>query len=778
MEVVGLVSGGKDSCYAMMKCIQYGHKIVALANLMPADDEVDELDSYMYQTAGHQIIVKYAECMGVPLFRRRIRGTTRQAFAHGFSLFMMHTFQVTCSLCRRQNLSYKLTPGDEVEDMFILLSEVKRQIPSITAVSSGAIASDYQRLRVESICSRLGLVSLAYLWKHDQSLLLNEMISNEIVAIFVKVASLGLDPKKHLGKELAELNPYLHKLKELYGINVCGEGGEYETLTLDCPLFTFLRYLVFCLTIHVKLTYNFSECPNRAYRFPSHASLSRHHCSCRGSAPLGFHLIKKDEHVPVNNKTSYVYEVVNDCSQSTEDTSKSLVAPNFPDVSDCRLRISGTKKDSTFCICCWLTDGCESSTDLQGDLEVVLQKIESKLLECGCGWESVLYIHLYIADMNAFSSANQIYVKYITQDNCLFGVPSRSTIELPLLKVGLGKAYVEALVANDKSKQVLHVQSISCWAPSCIGPYSQATLHNNILYMAGQLGLDPPTMVLCSGGLSGEMEQALENSEAIARSFKCSISSSAILFVIYCSNEMPLSERYKIQEKMYEFLKRNREGKLPMQTRLLDPNFIYVLVPDLPKHALVELKPILYVSGSDAMTTDTEDDSYITAPNGWGFQHESWHDSGVQKCIVEGSICVVVLSVTDQFASKLCSSTQSGIQCSELCGDDLSVLQMENVAKFTIYKLDMVMGENNFFWEDVTTLRLYVPTSTHIQMERLSLIFGHALEEFGQTSHGTKFRKDDVVFNLVPVLGVGSSATAMIDLITCELFAQKLSKQL
>lgn len=23
----------------------------------------------------------------------------------------------------------------------------------------------------------------------------------------------------------------------LYGINVCGEGGEYETLTLDCPLF-------------------------------------------------------------------------------------------------------------------------------------------------------------------------------------------------------------------------------------------------------------------------------------------------------------------------------------------------------------------------------------------------------------------------------------------------------------------------------------------------------------------------------------------------------------
>jgi diphthine-ammonia ligase len=69
-----------------------------------------------------------------------------------------------------------MTPGDEVEDMFILLNEVKRQIPSVTAVSSGAIASDYQRLRVESVCSRLGLVSLAYLWKQDQSLLLQEMV--------------------------------------------------------------------------------------------------------------------------------------------------------------------------------------------------------------------------------------------------------------------------------------------------------------------------------------------------------------------------------------------------------------------------------------------------------------------------------------------------------------------------------------------------------------------------------------------------------------------------
>lgn len=80
-------------------------------------------------------------------------------------------------LVRNQGLNYNRTTGDEVEDMWILLKEVKRRIPSISAVSSGAIASDYQRLRVESVCSRLGLVSCAYLWKQDQSSLLQQMVN-------------------------------------------------------------------------------------------------------------------------------------------------------------------------------------------------------------------------------------------------------------------------------------------------------------------------------------------------------------------------------------------------------------------------------------------------------------------------------------------------------------------------------------------------------------------------------------------------------------------------
>jgi diphthine-ammonia ligase len=93
---------------------------------------------------------------------------------------------------------------------------------------------------------------------------------------------MGLKPHAHLGKTLTEMQPQLRHLNwyifvldidgvlffrhltfpsyevvnyllfipygSMYGINVCGEGGEYETLTLDCPLFkASFKYVLFPL---------------------------------------------------------------------------------------------------------------------------------------------------------------------------------------------------------------------------------------------------------------------------------------------------------------------------------------------------------------------------------------------------------------------------------------------------------------------------------------------------------------------------------------------------
>ena len=42
---------------------------------------------------------------------------------------------------------------------------------------------------------------------------------------------------RHIGKPLRAVRDELHRLEKQYGVHVCGEGGEFETLTLDCALF-------------------------------------------------------------------------------------------------------------------------------------------------------------------------------------------------------------------------------------------------------------------------------------------------------------------------------------------------------------------------------------------------------------------------------------------------------------------------------------------------------------------------------------------------------------
>jgi 2-iminobutanoate/2-iminopropanoate deaminase len=48
-------------------------------------------------------------------------------------------------------------------------------------------------------------------------------------------------------------------------------------------------------------------------------------------------------------------------------------------------------------------------------------------------------------------------------------------------------------------------------APQAIGPYSQAVRTENMIYTAGQIGLDPATMEIVSGGVEAETRQVLNN---------------------------------------------------------------------------------------------------------------------------------------------------------------------------------------------------------------------------------------------------------------------------
>ncbi|KAJ2061709.1 diphthine--ammonia ligase [Coemansia sp. S146] len=209
-----MCSGGKDSTYNMMKCVEDGHEIIALAHAHPPEDAAqEELDSYLFQTVGSSAVATIAECMDLPFYLQVIAGSA-----------------IT------QTLDYELTEDDETEDLFALLSNVKHHHPDVAGVSVGAIFSSYQANRVQHVCDRLGLTMLAYLWHREQVGLLREMVHNGVEAILIKVAAMGLG-KDDLGNTLKQAMPKLISLSEKHGVHACGEGGEFESFTLDCPLF-------------------------------------------------------------------------------------------------------------------------------------------------------------------------------------------------------------------------------------------------------------------------------------------------------------------------------------------------------------------------------------------------------------------------------------------------------------------------------------------------------------------------------------------------------------
>ncbi|GIL63455.1 hypothetical protein Vafri_17493, partial [Volvox africanus] len=560
MRVVALVSGGKDSCYSMQLCKQHGHDIVALANLLPEESAPDELDSFCFQTVGHQLIGAYASCMGLPLFRKRISGTSSV-----------------------QDLGYSPTEGDEVEDLYQLLAYVKENVPGIQAVASGAIASDYQRLRVENVCSRLNLVSLAYLWHQPQRLLLRGMVESGVEAILVKVACLGLNPRKHLGCTINAMEPTLLSLADAYGCNVCGEGGEYETLTLDCPVFTRGRieldesevvhgtsdvaHLVpKAFRVVAKPGWEGCELPSdvrlvpgdyvaaprasrlSASQLPSLAAATASATASGGGGAAGANSIAA---AAVGSGGSTAAAVAAACVVD------SLLQPAAPSsfhvhVSMC----SGPDYVQLLCRAVRPRSALPSDLtecDTTAALHALLATAEQELASQSMDLHHCLFVHLFLANMGHFQAANGVYCKHFPCRD----PPSRACVQVCLphdcpvmceFLLARGAAPPAAPPRSSLSaacpppppspvtrhtRRVLHVQSISSWAPSCIGPYSQATSYRGLVYLAGVIPLDPPVMTLVPGDITAQVLRAMMSCEAVAVAQRTTVVGAALGLTVY-----------------------------------------------------------------------------------------------------------------------------------------------------------------------------------------------------------------------------------------------------
>jgi ABC transporter with metal-binding/Fe-S-binding domain ATP-binding protein len=192
MKLAALISGGKDSVFAIHKALEEGHEVTHLINIIPARD-----DSYMYHSVNLHMVELISAASGIPLIQQQSSGIKEL----------------------------------ELEDLTLALKKV-----DVDGVSVGAIESQYQASRVQNICDSLGLKVYAPLWHRDPEELLNEMIKVLDIRI-VRVAADGLD-QSWLGRPInADSIENLKTLNRRYMVHMAGEGGEYETIVLDAPFF-------------------------------------------------------------------------------------------------------------------------------------------------------------------------------------------------------------------------------------------------------------------------------------------------------------------------------------------------------------------------------------------------------------------------------------------------------------------------------------------------------------------------------------------------------------
>ncbi len=194
MKLAALFSGGKDSVMALHHSLQE-HQVEYLVSIFSQNPE-----SYMYHTENIKLVKVQSQALEIPLIIEKSLGEKEK----------------------------------ELVDLKNALLRIKDEIDGVV---SGAIQSNYQQKRINSICNELDLKTFSPLWGRDPKEIFQELLKLKFEVIITSVKAEGLS-EEWLGRKIDLDN--LKKLKSLakkYRFNLGFEGGEAETLVLDMPLF-------------------------------------------------------------------------------------------------------------------------------------------------------------------------------------------------------------------------------------------------------------------------------------------------------------------------------------------------------------------------------------------------------------------------------------------------------------------------------------------------------------------------------------------------------------
>jgi ABC transporter with metal-binding/Fe-S-binding domain ATP-binding protein len=198
MGVGILFSGGKDSMLAALLAKNSGKELSCLISIISENKE-----SYMFHTPSISKVKMQAKVMDVPLIIVK-------------------------------------TKGEKEKELKDLEKAIKKAIKeyNINGVVTGAVESVYQATRVQNICNELKIECFNPLWQKNQLGLIKELVKNNFEVIIVGIFAYPLD-EKWLGRKIDnDFIKDMKKMNEKWQISIAGEGGEFESFVLDCPLFS------------------------------------------------------------------------------------------------------------------------------------------------------------------------------------------------------------------------------------------------------------------------------------------------------------------------------------------------------------------------------------------------------------------------------------------------------------------------------------------------------------------------------------------------------------
>ncbi|KNC71147.1 hypothetical protein SARC_16318, partial [Sphaeroforma arctica JP610] len=323
--------------------------------------------------------------------------------------------------------------------------------------------------------------------------------------VLVKVAACGLQ-HRHLGQTLNAMQQTLTTLHHTFELNVCGEGGEYETFTLDMPLFK-KRIVVEDAEI-VRVSED-KLAPVAYYR------INRFSLVDKNSTDVGVQVPEEgseEDAEMVSGMDSALYHDVEygrECMETVEAMDTVHYTTQTPTEHTPNIHTHTPATDqhtyNTHTHVCFCdnslyieglrgvnhthtppTDAAHSPPTASQQMQRVLDQLAQHLSAHALDTSHVTRVHLLVADMAQFAQVNAEYVRVFAERP-----PSRVCVQVPLPEGVLVQLHCVAHAptsATDTSsratRECLHVQSISRWCPANIGPYSQAVTLRGKVYLA------------------------------------------------------------------------------------------------------------------------------------------------------------------------------------------------------------------------------------------------------------------------------------------------------